>query len=250
MSAKEKKPSRKQRRAMERQGLAGEEADTFLRFNMTLHAIDPLTTAQKDMYEAYADGYNLLLHGVAGTGKTFLSMYLALREILAGKSKYRKLMIVRSVVPTRDMGFLPGSNAEKTKVYEQPYQRICNELFGRGDAYQVLQQKRMVEFCSTSFIRGNTFDDCIIIADEIQNMDFGELDSLITRVGQNCKIMMCGDFRQTDFRREWEKSGITKFMKIIEKMKSFDMIDFRRDDIVRSGLVKEYIIAKDDAGID
>jgi phosphate starvation-inducible PhoH-like protein len=241
-----KKPSRKQRREMERQGSNAQDGEENLRFNFKIANVEPLTKAQKDVYEAYEEGYNLLLHGVAGTGKTFLALYLALREVMEGGSPYKKVIIIRSVVPTRDMGFLPGSNADKTKVYETPYERIAIELFGRGDAYQVLKQKRTLEFLSTSFIRGTTYDNAIIVADEIQNMDFGELDSVITRIGENCKVMLCGDFRQTDFRREAEKSGIQKFMKIIDRMESFDVIDFTRDDIVRSGLVKEYIIAKDD----
>jgi len=143
------------------------------------------------------------------------------------------------------MGFLPGNNKEKTKVYEAPYLAIFSELFGRGDAYEYLKQKGIVDFISTSFIRGTTLNDCIIVVDEIANMTLHELDSVITRVGKNCKIIFCGDFRQSDFTKEHEKNGLIDFMRIINKMKSFEFIDFTEQDIVRSAMVKEYIIAKD-----
>ena len=143
------------------------------------------------------------------------------------------------------MGFLPGNNKEKTKVYEAPYLAIFSELFGRGDAYDYLKNKGLVDFISTSFIRGITLNDCIIVVDEIANMTLHELDSVITRVGKNCKVIFCGDFRQSDFTKEHEKNGLTDFMRILQRMKSFDYIDFTEHDIVRSAMVKEYIIAKD-----
>ena len=210
-----------------------------------MKTVEPLTENQRLTFEKYYDGKNLLLHGIAGTGKSFLSIYLALQSVLSDASRYKKVVIVRSVVPTRDMGFLPGSNAEKAKVYEAPYQAIFTELFNRGDAYQYLKQKGLVEFISTSFIRGITLNDCIIVVDEIANMTLHELDSVITRVGKNCKIMFCGDFRQSDFTREHEKNGLTDFMRILNRMKSFEYVDFTENDIVRSAMVKEYIIAKD-----
>jgi phosphate starvation-inducible protein PhoH len=147
------------------------------------------------------------------------------------------------------MGFLPGNNKEKSKVYELPYYAICTELFGRGDAYEILKHRNMIDFISTSFIRGITLNNCIIVVDEMQNMTLHELDSIITRVGKNCKIIFSGDFRQSDFTREHEKSGIVDFMRVIEKMNAFEFIDFDENDIVRSGLVKSYIIAKDRLGV-
>lgn len=214
-----------------------------------LKKIEPLTENQKNAFDAYKAGKNLMLHGIAGTGKSFLSLYLSLNEVMNGDGSYDKIVIVRSVVPTRDMGFLPGNNREKAKVYELPYYAICTELFGRGDAYEILKQKEMVEFISTSFIRGITLNNCIIVVDEMQNMSLHELDSIITRVGKNCKIIFSGDFRQSDFTKENEKSGIVDFMKIIERMKAFYFVDFDENDIVRSGLVKSYIIVKDKLGI-
>lgn len=216
------------------------------KLNFQLKNIEPLTKHQKESFEAYYQGKNLMLHGIAGTGKSFISMYLALNEILTvPDSQYKKLVIVRSVVPTRDMGFLPGNSKEKAQVYEAPYFAICTELFGRGDAYNYLKQKNIVEFISTSFIRGITLNDCIIIVDEIANMTLHELDSVITRVGRNCKIMFSGDFRQSDFTKDHERNGLVDFMKIIERMKSFAFIDFDENDIVRSAMVKDYIIWKD-----
>jgi phosphate starvation-inducible protein PhoH len=237
----EQRLTRKQRR--QRQNLKPEETNPKLNFK--LKHVEPLTENQKLTFEQYDNGKNLLLHGIAGTGKSFLSIYLSLKTILQENSRYKKLVIVRSVVPTRDMGFLPGNNREKTKVYEAPYQAIFSELFERGDAYEYLKNKNLVDFISTSFIRGITINDSIIVVDEIANMTLHELDSVITRVGKNCKILFCGDFRQSDFTREHERNGLTDFMRIIERMKSFSFVDFTEHDIVRSSMVKEYIITKD-----
>jgi phosphate starvation-inducible protein PhoH len=213
--------------------------------NFNLKNIEPLTNNQKLSFQAYEQGKNLMLHGIAGTGKSFISMYLALHQVLQENSQYKRVIIVRSVVPTRDMGFLPGNTKEKARVYEAPYYAICTELFGRGDAYEYLKTKGIVDFISTSFIRGITLNDCIIIVDEIANMTLHELDSVITRVGKNCRIIFSGDFRQSDFTREHEKNGLMDFMRIVERMKSFAFIDFNEQDIVRSSMVKDYIIQKD-----
>jgi phosphate starvation-inducible protein PhoH len=234
--------TRKEKRILRQTGETTNDNREKLNFN--LKHIEPLTQNQRLSFEAYEQGKNLMLHGMAGTGKSFISLYLALKQTL-GQSQYKKVIIVRSVVPTREMGFLPGNSKEKAKVYEAPYTAICTELFGRGDAYDYLKNKNVVEFISTSFIRGITLNDCIIVVDEIANMTLHELDSVITRVGKNCRIIFSGDFRQSDFTREHERNGLTDFMRIIERMKSFTFIDFNEQDIVRSSMVKDYIIQKD-----
>jgi len=236
-----KRLTRKQKRTQQQE--KGSE-DNGVKINFRLKNIEPLTQNQTITFEYYARDKNLMLHGIAGTGKSFISCYLAMKQLLEGDNRYKKLIIVRSVVPTRDMGFLPGNNKEKTKVYEAPYQAIFTELFGRGDAYEYLKQRGIVEFISTSFIRGITLNDSIVVVDEIANMTLHELDSVITRVGKNCKIVFCGDFRQSDFTKEHEKSGLIDFMKILNRMKTFEHIEFDENDIVRSAMVKEYIIAK------
>jgi phosphate starvation-inducible protein PhoH len=244
MTQQEVRLTRKQRRIQKNQQQT-EQYEQTVKINFKLKNIEPLTENQRLTFEKYHEGKNLLLHGIAGTGKSFLSTYLSIQTILSETTRYKKLIIVRSVVPTRDMGFLPGNNKDKAKVYEAPYQAIFTELFGRGDAYEYLKQKGVVDFISTSFIRGITLNDCIIVVDEIANMTLHELDSVITRVGKNCKIIFCGDFRQSDFTKEQDKNGLKNFMRIIDRMKSFDYIDFTENDIVRSSIVKEYIIAKD-----
>jgi len=213
---------------------------------LQLQHINPMTSNQEAVFTSYNKGNNILLHGVAGTGKTFLSLYLALDELLNDNiDRKEKVVIVRSAVPTRDIGFLPGKETEKTAIYEQPYKAICSEILNRGDAYDILKTKNIIEFITTSYIRGITLDDAIIIVDECQNMTFHELDSIITRVGINSKILLCGDFRQTDLNKPYEKSGIKQFMDITNKMYYFDNIEFGFDDIVRSAFVKEYIMAKE-----
>jgi phosphate starvation-inducible protein PhoH len=209
-----------------------------------LRKISPLTPNQERTFNAYNSGFNLILHGYAGTGKSYISLYLALKELLSGSPIYDKIVIVRSVVPSRDIGFLPGSIKEKIKVYEEPYKEICDELFGRGDGYDVLKMKQLIEFTTTSFLRGTTFNNAIVIVDELQNMTFPELDTVMTRMGEHSKVIFCGDFRQTDLTKEAEKSGIKHFINITKKMSRFEYVEFEKQDIVRSGLVKDYIIKR------
>jgi len=207
--------------------------------NLVLQEIEPLTKNQLAVFES---DKNLVLHGCAGTGKTFISSYLAFDDI--AKNYYKRLVIIRSAVSTRDIGFLPGNEKEKSSVYEQPYKDICVELFQRGDAYDILKTKGTIDFMTTSFIRGVTLRDAIILVDECQNMSFHELDSIITRVGQGCRIIFCGDFKQSDLN----KNGLQDFLRILKEMNEFDLIEFEVHDIVRSGFVKKYITAKTSLG--
>lgn len=213
--------------------------------NETLRVIEPLTKSQERAFTAYKKGNHLCLSGCAGTGKTFLALYLALQEIFSEDSKAQKVIIVRSIVPTRDIGFLPGDRAEKEATYLYPYIAICNELFNDPMAWNKLVASKRVEFLTTSFVRGITLRDSVVIIDEMQNLTFHELDSIITRLGENCRMIMCGDYYQTDLERKNDRSGILEFMEIIEQMKYFYMIEFGWQDIVRSGLVRDYIMTKE-----
>ena len=209
-----------------------------------LLTFQPITENQQKTYDAYKDDKHLLLHGIAGTGKTFLSLYVALEEVLDPSTVYEDVFIVRSVVSTRDIGFLPGDEQEKVSIYEAPYRSICRELFGIKDSYDALKQQNNVKFMSTSFIRGITINNAVVIVDECQNLNFHELDSIITRIGKNSKIIFCGDYTQTDLTRDNDKRGIVNFMKILKSIKEFETIEFGIDDIVRSDFLKSYIIAK------
>lgn len=211
-----------------------------------LKTFEPLTENQKKFYDAYKMGdYFIALHGVAGTGKTFIAVYKALEEVLDKSNPFSKIIIVRSAVPSRDVGHLPGDLNEKTQIYRQPYQQICHTLFGRPDAYQRLEEQHHIEFISTSYIRGMSFDNSIIIVDEVQNLSFEELDTVMTRVGYRSKIIFCGDYRQTDLnKRKNDTSGLLKFFDIAHHMSAFTRIEFNVDDIVRSSLVRDYLIAK------
>lgn len=218
---------------------------------LKIKEIIPLTDSQEKVYDCFEDGKNIVLHGLAGTGKSYISLYLALDEILnAEQSDYKKVLIIRSVVPSRDIGYLPGSMKDKIKVYEAPYENICNDLFNDGNAYQVLKSKQIVEFQSTSFMRGLTFDNCIIIIDEIQNMTAMELHTVLTRIGKNSRFMMCGDYRQDDLSdKKGEQSGLKQILQVLNKINSVDVVEFGVDDIVRSGFVKEYILARHRVGL-
>ena len=211
----------------------------------SLKVIEPLTKSQEKVFKAFEKNNHLCLSGCAGTGKTFLAMYLALEEVMSGKSKAEKIIIVRSIVPTRDIGFLPGDRAEKESTYLYPYIAICAELFGDPMAWAKLVAKKQVEFLTTSFVRGITLRNSIVIIDEMQNLTFHELDSIITRLGDNCRLIMCGDYYQTDLEKKNDKCGILEFMEIIEQMKYFYSIEFGWQDIVRSGLVRDYIMTKE-----
>jgi phosphate starvation-inducible protein PhoH len=210
-----------------------------------------LTYNQQLTFESYQDGQHLLLVGTAGTGKSFLSIYLGMKDIMEHKS-HDKMIIIRSVVPTRDMGFLPGTNSEKSKVYEAPYYSIFSELFGRADAYEYLKQKKIVEFMTTSFVRGITLNNAVIIIDELQNMTWQEASSIFTRIGKNCKVIFVGDTRQNDLvmkRHQAEMSGAENLINVCSRMEEFDVIRFTRDDIVRSSLVKSFITICDELGL-
>jgi phosphate starvation-inducible PhoH-like protein len=222
-------------------GRRNQKRDALSALNFYLKEIEPLTKSQVAVFDSYK---HLMLHGCAGTGKTFISLYLALDDLQ--KEEYSRIVLVRSAVPTREMGFLPGTEDEKSKVYEAPYVSIMQELFSRGDnPYGQLKQKGVINFLTTSYIRGTTFNDSVIIVDECQNMTFHELDSIITRVGKNCRIIFCGDFFQSDLK----SSGLKDFIRIIKGMYEFDFIEFGISDIVRSDFVRSYLTEKYTKGI-
>jgi len=216
--------------------------------------IDPLTDNQERLFKSYDEGKNLVAYGAAGTGKTFITLYNALQDVLDERSLYDKIYIVRSLVATREIGFLPGDHEDKSSLYQIPYKNMVKYMFQMPDdtafemLYGNLKNQGTISFWSTSFIRGTTLDNAIIIVDEFQNLNFHELDSIITRVGENTKIMFCGDATQSDLVKTNEKNGIVDFMRILRAMPSFDVIEFGIPDIVRSGLCKEYIIAKTELG--
>jgi predicted ribonuclease YlaK len=217
-----------------------------------LKTFDPLTDNQKLFFDAYRRGdYFVALHGVAGTGKTFCAVYKALEEVLDKSNPFKKIIIVRSAVQSREIGHLPGDVTEKMEIYQQPYVQICDTLFGRKDAYQRLEEQGYIDFISTSFIRGMSFDDAIIIVDECQNMNWSEISTVMTRVGYRSKIIWCGDYRQTDLNRSKNDStGIRQFLDVAKTMTSFTHVEFTVDDIVRSSLVRDWIIACNNMNID
>ena len=216
--------------------------------------IEPLTDNQQRLFDQYADGKHIVAYGTAGTGKTFITLFNAMQDVLDETTPYERIYLVRSLVSTREIGFLPGDHEDKADIYQIPYKNMVKYMFQMpSDAdfemlYGNLKAQETIKFWSTSFIRGTTLDNAIIIVDEFQNLNFHELDSIITRIGENSKIMFCGDASQSDLVKTNDRNGIVDFMNILRKMPSFDIIEFGVDDIVRSGLVKEYIVAKLEAG--
>lgn len=241
------RPTRKERK-MSRKAQKGKSNVVHLHQPnpLQLQYIKPKTENQRKTFREYSLGKNLLLHGVPGSGKTFVSLYLALDELMNQNSKLQKVVIIRSAQSSKGIGFLPGTAKQKMEVYETPYSTICSKLFDRGDAYQLLKNKGIVEFESTSFLRGTTIDDAIIIIDEAQNLSYQELKTVLTRVGDNSKIVICGDINQDDLTsaRYNEESGLRSIMKIMDRIPSVSKVEFEIQDIVRSGFVKEFIIAE------
>ena len=215
-----------------------------------LRDIEPLTDNQKKLFDSYKKGKNLVAYGAAGTGKTFITLFNALQEVLDPSTPYDKIYIVRSLVATREIGFLPGDHEDKSSLYQIPYKNMVKYMFEMpSDAdfqmlYGNLKGQDTIDFWSTSFIRGTTLDRAVILVDEFQNLNYHELDSIITRIGTDTKIMFCGDATQTDLVKQNERNGIHDFMQILRIMPSVDIIEFGVEDIVRSGLCKEYLLAK------
>jgi predicted ribonuclease YlaK len=220
-----------------------------------IRKIEPLTDNQELFFKEYKEDKNLVAYGCAGTGKTFITLYNAILDVLDPKTPYEKIYIVRSLVPTREIGFLPGDHEDKSSLYQIPYKNMVKYMFEMPDdnafemLYANLKAQGTISFWSTSFIRGTTLDNVIVIVDEFQNLNFHELDSMITRVGESSKIHFCGDATQTDLIKTAERNGIVDFIRILKNMPSFSMVEFEAEDICRSGLVKEYIIAKLELGM-
>jgi len=220
-----------------------------------LNDIKPITDNQKEVFEQYKQGQNLFLYGVAGTGKTFVALYNALKDVLDPKSPRERVYIVRSLLPTRDIGFLPGDEEDKSYLYQVPYQNMVRFMFKQPDErsfdqlYNNLRNQGTIDFLSTSFLRGVTIDNGVIIVDECQNLNFHELDTIITRVGQDTRIVFAGDIQQTDLTKTNDRNGILDFVNIMQEMKEIDCIEFGIPDIVRSGLLKSYLINKIKLGL-
>ena len=232
-------------------GLSAKQMQRKKPFNVDMMIdIDPLTENQRKVFDAYKEDKNLFVYGAAGTGKTFITMYLALKEVLNPLTPYNRVVVVRSLVATREIGFLPGDHEDKSSLYQIPYKNMVKYMFElpSDNDFEMLwgnlKTQESVKFWSTSFIRGTTLDDCVVIVDECQNLNFHELDSIITRVGENCKMHFCGDASQSDLIKTNERNGILDFMKIIQAMPEFESVEFGAEDIVRSGLVKSYILNK------
>ena len=224
---------------------------TIKQQHFDLSDICPMTDNQVATFDAYDDGKNLFLHGCAGTGKTFISMYLALNEIMNEGTERKRLVIIRNTQSSKDQGFLPGNAKEKGEVFEAAYKAICSELFHRDDAYEILKQKGIIEFHTTSYLRGTTIDDAIILIDEVQNQRYTELRTVLTRTGDNSRVILCGDTKQDDLTstRYNEVSGLKDMMRVFERMGYMTTVQFVVDDIVRSGFVKSFIIAEYELGL-
>ena len=223
--------------------------------NSDLVKIEPVTDNQKVVFESYKKGQNQFLYGCAGTGKTFVTLYLAMQEVLRNDTPYDRVVMVRSLIPTREIGFLPGDEEDKAALYQVPYSNMVQFMFKQPNEqafsmlYDRLKTQGSFYFLSTSFLRGVTFDNSIIIVDECQNLNFHELDTIVTRVGQDSKIMFCGDFMQTDLSKVNERNGLHDFLRILEEMEEFNCLEFNIGDIVRSGFVRNYLIQKTKLGM-
>lgn len=235
--------TKRERRLLREQGVCYDN-------NFQPKSFEPLTESQADAYEDWLDGKHLFMYGTAGTGKSYLALQFAY-SVVGPDSRYKHVKIVRSAVPTRELGYLPGTEGQKISAYEDPYRGLTSKIYGRADAYEVLKQKNVIEFIPTSFNRGMNFDNCVVFVDECQNMSFGELYTLMTRAGENCRYIFAGDGKQDDLTSEryHEQTGVYDFLKIVREVDRFSIIEFTPQDIVRSGLVKDFIMAKERLGL-
>lgn len=217
--------------------------------------IDPITETQKKFFDAYDNDKHLVAHGVPGSGKSFCALYKALQEVFNEDNEKETVYIVRSLVQTRSIGFMPGNENEKSGYFETPYRNMVKYMFQLPSEvdfdmlYDNLKSQKTIKFYNTSFLRGLTFDNCVLMVDEFSNLNGHEMDSIITRVGDNCRIIFSGDAEQSDLINTNERNGIHDFMRILQIMPSFEIFEFGVDDICRSGLVKEYILAKRELGL-
>ena len=249
MSAKAQQRLTKRQQRLSEKGLI--KFPSIQQLHFELNYIQPITDNQVKTFNAFEQGDNLFLHGCAGTGKTFISIYLALKEIQNGKSRRRRLIIIRTAQSSKDIGFLPGTEKQKLEVYEAPYKAICAELYHRDDAYDILKQKGIIEFHSTSYLRGTTINDAVILVDEVQNQRYVELRTVLTRTGDHSRIILCGDTKQDDLTsdRYKEASGLKDIMRVFNYMDSMTTVQFEIDDIVRSGFVRDFIVAENQLGL-
>jgi phosphate starvation-inducible protein PhoH len=213
-----------------------------------LKHIKPLTPPQREMLHDYMEGRNIVAHGTAGTGKTFVALYLAMNDVLSPDTETDRLIIVRSAVPTRDMGFAPGTIEEKSALFEVPYQPMFADLFGRMATYQDMKDAHLIDFQTTSYIRGVTWDNAVVVVDECQSMTFHEINTIMTRLGQNSRIILCGDLPQTDLRKKHEVTGMDKMLRVVDRMGGMSSVLFTKHDIVRGEFVKQWIIASEEEG--
>lgn len=253
MVAHTQRLTKRQKRLMEKSKERGEllRFPTMDKLHLQLQSIGPITDNQISSFHYYEAGHNIFLHGCAGTGKTFVSMYLALKEIERAQTKRNKLVIIRSAQSSKDIGFLPGTEKQKLAVYEAAYSAICAELYNRGDAYEILKQKGLIEFHSTSFLRGTTINNAIILVDEAQNSKYSELRTILTRTGDHSRVIISGDTKQDDLTSERykEESGLHALMRVFSEMPSMKTVEFTIDDIVRSGFVRDFLIAENQLGL-
>lgn len=249
MASRAERLTRRQQRLAEKGAEKQQQLSKFPtigQLNFELMRVNPVTENQMVTFDHFFNGENIFLKGCAGTGKTFISMYLALQAIEDRRTPFRKLVIVRTAQPSKQIGFLPGDEKQKGSVYEQPYKAICSELYHRDDAYDVLKNKNVIEFALTSFMRGTTIDNAIVLVDEIQNMSFQEARTILTRLGNSTRLLMCGDLKQDDLSsdRYKEYSCFADVVKILKRMNQIQVVDFGIEDIVRSGFVKDFLKAE------
>lgn len=215
-------------------------------YPIKLRKVEPRTINQNKIFKAFDQGKHLFIHGTAGTGKSFIAVYLGLQAVL--NNHFDELIIVRSTVPTRSQGFLPGNDEEKNEIFEAPYEALFTELTegGVSNPYKNLKFAGKVRFMSTSYLRGLTLNNCAVVVDEVQNMNFGEINTVMTRMGENCHVFVCGDELQDDLQYLHEKSAFSELKSIIHKMPSFSTIKMNEEDICRGGIVKEWLLACND----
>ena len=216
---------------------------------------EPKTDNQKLFYNKISDFNNqlILCHGIAGTGKTYVSIYKALQDVLRRGLPYNKLIIINPTVDVGNedkLGYLPGELQQKIQQYNESTFTILNKIIGKARANKMIQDGK-VEIGVLNFLRGTNLEDCYVILDEAQNVSPMQIKTLMTRISENCKMIIQGDMSQCD---KYKANGITAYEKsgfydVWFRLKGVEGVEhhaFTREDCIRHPLVKRILKTYED----
>ena len=215
----------------------------------------PKTSNQNLFYNIIGDDETqlILCHGIAGTGKTYVSVYKALQDVLRRGTPYKKLIIINPTVDVGNedkLGFLPGELSAKIQQYNESTFTILDKIIGKARATKMISDGKL-EIGVLNFLRGVNLENCYVILDEAQNVSPMQIKTLMTRISDNCKMIIQGDMSQCDKYKtngatNYEKSGFYDVWFRLKGVKGVYHMAFNREDCVRHPLVKRILKTYED----